>query len=109
MGLGQYDTVIASFCIVHLDNAETIDLLKYIAGSLVAGGSLYLSFMEGKTSGFESTSFSHEEIYFNYYQLDFILATLAENALQTEVVSKEGYLEQDGTTTSDTFIFALKN
>jgi trans-aconitate methyltransferase len=62
----QYDTVLASFCIVHLENEETEKLLKFITESLVEGGSLYLSFMEGTTSGFETTSFSNEEIYFNY-------------------------------------------
>jgi 2-polyprenyl-3-methyl-5-hydroxy-6-metoxy-1,4-benzoquinol methylase len=109
LNLGQYDTVIASFCVVHLDNKETACLIKYIAESLVEGGSLYLSFMEGKISGFESTSFSDEQIYFNYYQRDSIVEMLEENDLQAKVVSREDYLEQDGTTTSDIFIFALKS
>lgn len=107
--IGQYDTIIASFCIVHLDNEETANLLKFIAQSLVSGGSLYLSFMEGATSGFESTSFSSEEIFFNYYQLDYIIRILEENGLQAKVVSKEDYLEQDRTTTSDVFIYSLKD
>ncbi|MGB3221460.1 MAG: class I SAM-dependent methyltransferase [Desulforhopalus sp.] len=108
LDLGQYDNVIASFCIVHLDNDQTDNLLKSIAESLVEGGSLYLSFMAGKTSGFESTSFSDEEIYFNYYQIDSVLEMLEENALQAKVVSVEDYLEQDGSITSDIFVFARK-
>ena len=103
-----YEAVIASFCIVHLDNEETVNVLKFITESLVTGGSLYLSFMEGTTSGFESTSFSKEEIYFNYYQLNYVLGLLKENNLNPKVISKEDYLEQDGSITADIFIYALK-
>ena len=71
--IGKFDSVIASFCIVHLDNEETEHILQFISSSLEKGGSLYLSFMEGSASGFESTSFSREEIYFNYYPLDYNL------------------------------------
>lgn len=109
LNLGLYESVIASFCIVHLDDKETENLLKDIAKILVEGGSLYLSFMEGKTSGFESTSFSNDEIYFNYYQRDSVLKMLEENSLQAKVVSREDYLEQDGTTTADIFIYAVKS
>lgn len=104
----QYDTILASFCIVHLDNEETENLVRFITKSLSEGGSLYLSFMEGTTSGFETTSFSNEEIYFNYYQLGSVLRMLEKNVLTPKVVSKEDYLEQDGSTTSDVFIYALK-
>ena len=104
----QFDTVLASFCIVHLENEETQTLLKFITESLVEGGSLYLSFMEGTTSGFETTSFSNEKIYFNYYSLGPVLKMLEENGLKHKEVSKEDYLEQDGSTTSDVFIYALK-
>lgn len=109
LALGLYDTVLASFCVVHLNDEETEDLLKFISENLVNGGSLYLSFMEGKTLGFESTSFSKEEIYFNYYQRRSILKMLEENGLNAKVVSEEEYQEQDGTLTSDIFIFALKD
>ncbi|TKB07577.1 bifunctional 2-polyprenyl-6-hydroxyphenol methylase/3-demethylubiquinol 3-O-methyltransferase UbiG [Desulforhopalus sp. IMCC35007] len=107
-GLELYEAVIASFCIVHLDNEETVNVLKFISESLVQGGSLYLSFMEGTVSGFETTSFSTEEIYFNYYQLDYVLGLLKENDLIPKMISKEDYLEQDGSITSDIFIYALK-
>lgn len=106
--LEKYDTVLASFCIVHLEDEETKTLLKSIAESLVEGGSLYLSFMEGTTSGFETTSFSDEAIYFNYYSIGPILEILEENGLRHKTVCKEDYLEQDGSTTSDVFIYALK-
>lgn len=109
LALGSFETILASFCIVHLNDDETDGLLRFISEKLVSGGSLYLSFMEGKTPGFESTSFSKEEIFFNYYQRNSILKMLEESGLHAKVVSEEEYQEQDGTITSDIFIFALKD
>lgn len=108
LNLGQFNTVIASFCIVHLSNEEAEGLVGYIVEKLVDGGSLYLSFMEGKPAGFESTSFSNEEIYFNYYQRDYILKMLEKHDLRGKIVSEEKYPEEDGSFTSDVFIFAVK-
>lgn len=108
LALGQFDTVIASFCIVHLSDEETAGLISSISNHLLPGGSLYLSFMEGNSSGYETTSFSKEEIYFNYYTAASIQKTLEENSLQVIEVSKEDYPEQDGSITSDVFMFARK-
>lgn len=103
-----YDSILASFCIVHLSMEETEKLLRFIASSLVTGGSLFLSFMEGDSSGFETTSFSDEEIFFNYYQVSIVSKLLEGNELQMESVSKEDYQEQDGSTTADVFMYAVK-
>mgnify|MGYP005846126591 CR=1 FL=1 len=72
----KYDVVIASFCIVHLSNTDTADLLYKISEILEKGGSLYLSFMEGNHSKFESTSFSKEQLFFNYYSVTNIIEIL---------------------------------
>ena len=104
----QYDTILASFCIVHLVDRQTVNLVKYISESLVERGCLYMSFMEGTSSGFESTSFSKDEIFFNYYQPDDILELLKSCNLELKSLSREGYLEQDGSTTNDVFIYATK-
>jgi 2-polyprenyl-3-methyl-5-hydroxy-6-metoxy-1,4-benzoquinol methylase len=101
-----YTTVIASFCIVHLSNEETIDFIKNLSHIVTNNGCLYLSYMNGTTSGFESTSFSKEEIYFNYYQDQFITDLLSDNGLNISEISKEEYLETDGSKTIDTFIYA---
>ena len=46
-------------------------------------GSLYLSFMEGKKAGFETTSFSDHEIFFNYHDRDAIKSLFTANSIET--------------------------
>ena len=104
----QYESILASFCVVHLTHLETEGLIKYIAGSLVEGGSFYISFMEGHSSGFESTSFSEDEIFFNYYQTSEIITMLSDCGLEVKEMSTQDYPEQDGSFTTDVFIYASK-
>lgn len=104
----QYDIILASFCVVHLIHAETEGLIKYISESLVQGGSLYLSFMEGHSAGFESTSFSDDEIFFNYYQTGDIVKMLNDYGLEAKKTSTQDYPEQNGSTTTDVFVYASK-
>ncbi len=105
----KFETILASFCIVHLKDEETIQFIKNISEILEAGGHLYLSYMNGDSSGFESTSFSKEEIFFNYYEDSFILDQLTKNNIHALEVWKENYIEADGSVTVDTFIYAMKN
>lgn len=104
----SYDTIIASFCIVHLSDLETLELISFIGNSLMAGGSLYISFMEGAGAGFETTSFSREEIYFNYYRREEIEKHLLQCNIEIEEVRTVDYPEEDGSTTTDVFIFGVK-
>jgi len=104
----QYDVILASFCIVHLDHEETGKLINFIARSLSDNGRLYLSFMEGAGSGFEATSFSDEKIFFNYYQYTEIEHLLQANGMKVLEKQTEDYLEPDGTTTTDVFVYAAK-
>ncbi len=100
------DIVVASFCIVHLTLEETATLIKRIARILKPSGYLYLSFMEGQGQGFETSSFSADEIFFNYYDRDRIAALLAQHHL-TVVETLEGdYEEPDGSVTTDIFMVA---
>ena len=103
-----YDIILASFCIVHLLDHETTDLIRTISRHLDREGHLYLSYMNGTTSGFETTSFSREEIFFNYYTDDFIFQHLEHNDITIVEIEKEEYPEQDGSCTTDTFIYARK-
>ena len=102
----QYKIIIASFCIVHLTNNETEELIKKISQLTTKDGYLYLSYMNGNSSGFESTSFSEEEIFFNYYQDDFLENLLRQNNFKILEKSKEEYVETDGSITTDTFIYS---
>ncbi|BBO86185.1 SAM-dependent methyltransferase [Desulfosarcina ovata subsp. sediminis] len=104
----KYDVVLASFCIVHLSNKETEELLTKISDLLKDDGYLYLSYMNGERQGFETTSFSNEEIFFNYYQDQYIIEILKLNNLRAVEISKEEYVEANGSITSDTFIYAKR-
>lgn len=104
----SFDVVIASFCIVHLHQRETEDVIAKISECLTEGGSLYLSFMEGEVAGFESTSFSSEKIFFNYYAVADVITMLEKYDIIPQEVQREPYVEQDGSETPDVFIFAVK-
>jgi hypothetical protein len=69
-------------------------------------GTLYLSFMEGKKAGIETTSFSDDYIFFNYYKRNKIKKLLAENSIKTVEMLDDDYQEEDGSITKDVFIFA---
>ena len=101
-----YDVVIASFCIVHLTDNETISFIQKLPNMIRHTGTLYLSYMNGEKSGFESTSFSRDEIFFNYYQDEFIVDQLETAGFSISGIFKEEYAESDGSTTIDTFIHA---
>ncbi len=104
-----YDVVIASFCIVHLENNETKNLLTKISKMLRKNGMLYISCMEGTKSGFETTSFSDEgNIYFNYYTEEFLTHILEKNQFKILEINKQNYPENDGSMTTDMFFFACK-
>ena len=104
----QYDAIIASFCIVHLSDDETHELIKTISKILKKNGTLYLSFMEGKEAGLETTSFSEDELFFNYYERSKMRKLLSDNLILTVEMSSEGYEETDGSSTEDVFFYARK-
>ncbi len=104
----KYDVVLASFCIVHLTNQETGELFNKISTVLKDKGTMYLSYMNGSNQGFESTSFSNDPIFFNYYNDEFIVKLLDKNSLKVAEMSKEKYKEQDGSITMDTFVYLIK-
>jgi len=107
-GPAQYEAVIASFCIVHLANAEVPDFFQTVSGLLATGGCLYLSYMNGNGCRFETTSFSRQEIFFNFYDDAYITAQLACNNLDILEINKAEYPEPDGSFTTDTFVYARK-
>lgn len=104
----KYDVILASFCIVHLVEIETEAFLRSVSSMLNRNGVLYLSYMNGDNSGFESTSFSEDPLFFKYYDDQFILDRLQASGIGILEVLKEDYHEQDGSITTDTFIFARK-
>lgn len=104
----SFDAILLSFCIVHLNETEMADLLEKVSRYLKQEGILYLSFMEGKKDGFEKTSFSEEELFFYYHSSEKVEEILKDNHLIIDKLTKQGYLESDGSVTTDVFIFAKK-
>lgn len=104
----SFDAIILSFCIVHLSDDEMVNLIEKVAKYLKKKGKLYLSFIEGTKKGFETTSFSREAIFFNYYLTEEVKPILENNGLDIFKVMKQDYPEPDGTLTTDVFIFAEK-
>lgn len=104
----EFDIVIASFCIVHLSDLERDILISAISSSLKPGGYLYLSFMEGKEPGFETTSFSKDPIFFNYHDRKVVGKVLESSGIEILKEMESPYEESDGSITTDVFIFAGK-
>lgn len=104
----QFDAVLLSFCIVHLDRNEAESIIKKSARFLKSGGLLYISFMEGKTEGYEKTSFSDDDIYFHYHNENEIIQFMEKNGLRAVKRFSQDYAEADGSITRDVFVFAEK-
>ncbi|MBP2636793.1 MAG: methylase involved in ubiquinone/menaquinone biosynthesis [Firmicutes bacterium] len=104
----SFDAVILSFSIVHLEDAEAKAVLANASNWVRSGGYVYLSFMEGKQPGFETTSFSEQPLYFNYFQEAEIKAFLEQRGLKCIRSVRQDYPEEDGSTTTDVFLFWKK-
>ncbi len=104
----SFDIIIMSFCIVHLHNKEMRELIFKVSKYLKQFGKIYISFMSGKEKGYESTGFSEEKIFFNYYSADSIKQELLKNNFSIIEEKNQGYVESDGSITKDNFLFAEK-
>jgi SAM-dependent methyltransferase len=101
----KFAAVCASFVIVHLTDDETDRFFNTLPQLLTgANPKLYLSFMTGKTAGFETNSFSSHPIFFNYYDKEVIKKKLS--AVGFTLVSEETkpYPEPDASITTDVFL-----
>jgi len=108
-GLGTFDVVIASFCIVHISPEEARGVITEVASCLAPGGALYLSFMVGKKDGYETAGFSGgRKLHFTYHDPEAVKGWLAENHLAVEETHLSDYPEPDGSITTDMFLFVRK-
>jgi hypothetical protein len=86
-------------------DAETDRFLGKLPHLLAGAKSLlYLSFMTGKTPGYEKTSFSDSAIYFNYYDKILVKQKLGKLGFTLLSGDEEPYQEPDGTITKDVFL-----
>ena len=100
----KYDAICLSFIIVHLENGETEKLINTLPALVDPGALVYISFMTGKNAGYEKTSFSDDEIYFNYYNRGEIEKLFADEGFRKIKVFEEPYAEPDGSVTTDIFM-----
>jgi ubiquinone/menaquinone biosynthesis C-methylase UbiE len=108
----KFDAIIAGFCMPFLSNDECSALIHDMATLLNTGGVIYVSTMEGddSRSGFETTSFSGQElIYFQYHQRDFLKKQLEIYGFQNIQLITKDYPEPDGTYTTDLIFLASKS
>lgn len=106
---GEFNAVVAAFCLPHLSDIEAAKLIKDIVHILKDEGLIYLSCMEGEKSGFELTSFSPEkEIFFNYYSEGFLRKSFRDNGLKVLNFFRQEYPEPDGSITMDMIFIAQK-
>ena len=103
----KYDVVCLSFIIVHLEDEETARLIKKLPSLIHPGAHVYISFMTGKNAGYEKTSFSDDDIYFNYYNCDEIEKLFTAEGFRKTMVFEEPYVETDGSVTTDIFMIFI--
>lgn len=104
----KFDAVIASFCMIHLENEEAVELLRKIHDLLNDKGYLYLSFMSGGVSGFDKASFSEEEMYFNYFSPEKIKKILENLDYRVLSMHFHEYRRKGGQVIQDVIIIARK-
>ncbi|MDC7124335.1 MAG: class I SAM-dependent methyltransferase [Spirochaetales bacterium] len=105
----MFDGICLSFIIVHLSDQDAYKLIDKVSRLLNPGGYLYISFMTGKQPGYETTSFSDSEIFFNYYKTEDIIEKFTRNGFSVESREIEPYTEKDGSTTEDVFLIFKRN
>ncbi|NQT60494.1 MAG: class I SAM-dependent methyltransferase [Bacteroidetes bacterium] len=100
----KFDGICLSFIIVHLETDKVVEFLQRISRYIQPEGKLYISFMSGKKPGYEKTSFSENEIYFNYFDKDFIISVLEDNGFILISSNTAPYEETNGEITEDHFL-----
>ncbi len=100
----KYDGICLSFIIVHLENKQVEELINTLPHLVKEGGRVYISFMTGKKPGYELSSFAKDEIYYNYFEVDYIISLFSENGFKLLSSDKDPYEEADGSFTDDIFL-----
>lgn len=99
---GSYDAILAAMCLPYLDKAEAQAFINTLGQLLTPAGRLYLSCMEGETSGYETASFTAgHPIYVHYFTQAEISAWIAAADLRLTEVIRQEYPEPDGSITID--------
>jgi SAM-dependent methyltransferase len=104
---GPYDALVASFCIVHLDPAETAAFLDRLPSLCRDGSLLFLSWIEGTGSGFEHASFGGEQrFWYCRHEGQALGLRLERTGWQILRQLRVRYPNPDGTFDPEGFVFA---
>ncbi len=104
----KFDGLYLSFVIVHMDDDKVETLLDRLHFMIKTGGYVYISFMVGKTPGYELSSFAKDEIYYNYFNKDEIISRFHNNDFELISSHTDPYEEADGSFTDDIFLVFKK-
>ena len=105
----KFNGLCLSFVIVHMKDDKVEELLNSLPGMITGGGYVYISFMAGKTPGYELSSFAEDEIYYNYFNKEAIISRFDINGFELISSCTDPYEEADGSLTDDIFlIFRFK-
>ncbi len=105
----RVDVVINGFGIPYLNEDQVAASLRNTAHALKEGGFFYLSFMTGKKSGFEKTSFGSDNAFYVYYHdRDGIIDILKCTGFQKIKEWNLDYKETDGSITKDVVLICRK-
>lgn len=108
----KFDAIICGFCMPYLSQNECSKMITDFSNLLRPNGLLYFSTMEDDydKSGYETTSFSGEDmVYIYYHQADFLEDCLITNGLKTIYLERKDCPEPDGGVFSDMIFIARKN
>jgi 2-polyprenyl-3-methyl-5-hydroxy-6-metoxy-1,4-benzoquinol methylase len=105
----NFDGIVCGFILPYLSKAETEKLIYDAAKLLKTNGMLYLSTMEDdeSRSGFQ-TSAAGNRMYINYHGEEHLTSTLKKNDLEIKNLQRKVYPGNDGSTTTDLLIIAVK-
>ncbi len=105
----EFDSVIIGFGIPYLDNIQTNECIRNAVSLLKEGKYLYISFMQGNGSRYETTSFGGDNQFFIYYHDKSRIRNLIMGYGLTIIKEYNiDYTEPDGGITEDVIMIAIK-
>ncbi len=105
----QAHAIINGFGLPYLSKEQIKPCFKRCHESLVTGGIMYISFMQGSTQGYEIPSFDiNAALYIYYHQLHEIIAMLKNTGFTVIKKWQLDYIETDGSKTQDIVLICTK-
>ncbi len=103
----QFDAIMCGFCLPYLTKDDCVKLIKDCHDLLRKNGIIYISTMEDgdDRSGFQTSS-AGDQVYIHYHQFEHLESALLENGFEVIKTYRKQFPVEDGTPTTDLFIYA---